>query len=244
MPAVAVQVDDVSVTYRSLADRSRFRREEVIVPALDSLSFELSEGDALGLVGHNGSGKSTLLQVIAGLIPPSTGSVLVSSQPQLLGVRAALSMGLSGWRNIELCCHALGFEPAAIDAVAQEIAEFTELGDFLCLPVSTYSAGMMQRLSFSISASARPRILLIDEALAVGDQQFKQKSLERLREVTADAGVLILATHAMGEIRATCSRAIWLHEGHVEMSGDPVEVTTAYEESQKQVHRSMFRPMG
>lgn len=235
----AVQVRDVSVNYLAWADAGRWRRQELVIPALSDVNLELSEGDAIGVIGHNGSGKSTLLQVIAGLVPPSSGSVRVSSQPQLLGVRAALSPALSGTRNIELCCLALGFEPAEVDSIADEIAEFTELGDFLHVPVNAYSTGMMHRLSFSISAAARPQILLIDEALAVGDHRFKEKCLARLRELRADAGVVVLATHAMFEIEATCNRGLWIHEGRIEMAGDPDEVTKAYQENQKKINRTL-----
>jgi len=227
----SVVVNDVHVTYEALADRGRRRRARTLVPALAGVDFKLHEGDALGLIGRNGCGKSTLMQVVAGLIPVSSGNVAVASQPQFLGVRAALNTRLSGRNNIKLGCLALGIEASKIDDVRDSIEEFSELGSSLDLPVRAYSAGMRQRLAFSISIVARPQILLIDEALAVGDQTFRQKCFVALEKVKQDAGTIILASHAMREIRATCNRAIWLEAGAVKMAGEADEVSRAYVKS-------------
>ena len=235
--AVTVRVEDLAIDYVAMADAGRFRRRRTVVAALSEVDFELYEGDAVGIIGHNGSGKSTLMQAVAGLLPPSSGSVLVSSQPQLLGVQAALNLGLSGHANIELCSLALGFSPQQIDELREDVAKFTDLGDFLDLPARSYSAGMRQRLGFAISVLARPQILLIDEALAVGDKDFKQKCLGKLRELRENAGTVLLASHAMGEITSTCNRALWIHEGRLVMDGDPNEVAAAYSESKGTTRR-------
>lgn len=206
----------------------RNRRLQRRVRALKGIDFTLYEGEALGVIGHNGAGKSTLIRALAGLIAPSRGSVLVSEQPHILGVQAALNYAISGIRNIEVCGLALGLTRQEVAEQVPQIVEFAELGDFFELPVNTYSAGMQARLSFAISTLTRPNILLIDEALAVGDAQFVEKSLERLRAVRADAGSIVMATHSMHEVLSTCSRALWLHEGRQEMLGDPEEVVERY----------------
>lgn len=251
MSRIAVQVDRVHVHYEVLAaNRERvlesarrgFKRQKRVsqrVRALEGISFELRQGDSLGLVGHNGSGKTTLMQVIAGLIAPSAGSVLVSAQPQILGVQAALNELISGRLNIEMCGLALGFTRREIEVLVPSIIDFTDLQEFIDLPVQTYSAGMKQRLSFAISTVTRPEILLIDEALAVGDARFIEKSLARLREIRSQAGVVILATHALDEIRASCNKVLWIHEGETQLFGEPDEVLAAYEIDDRPVRRKI-----
>ena len=236
---ISVSVKNVWLSYIVAADRSDsvlrtvrrgFRSQEGRhVTALRGVSFDLYRGDALGLIGHNGAGKSTLLQAIAGLLRPSRGSVGVAHQPHILGVAAALDRKLSGRRNIELGCLAQGIAPARVERLSEAIIDFTGLGDFIDLPVRTYSSGMRQRLGFAIATVEIPDILLIDEALAVGDKEFKKASLDRLNEVRAGAGVVVLATHSMHEVRRTCNKALWLHEGSQVRFGDPEEVIEAYE---------------
>lgn len=228
MSDLAILIDELSIDYVTAADGKGLLREHLIVPALRGVSVAIGHGEAVGVVGQNGSGKSTLMQAIAGLLPPSKGQVLVSSQPQLLGVQAALSLALSGRENIELCGLALGFKPEDIADVRVGVAEFTELGPALDRPVRTYSAGMRQRLSFAISALARPSILLIDEALAVGDQRFKSKCHDVLAELREQASTVVLASHSVPEILKTCTRVIWLDQGRIKLDGDPAEVTKRY----------------
>lgn len=235
--------------YEVLADRNEqitsaagngFRRRvRYSVKALEGVSFELRKGDALGLIGHNGAGKTTLLQVIGGLLQPSSGKVLVSHQPQLLGVAAALNPRISGRLNVELGCLALGMTRPEIAEATPEIIEFTDLAEFIDLPVNTYSAGMRARLSFAISTVSRPEILLIDEALAVGDKDFKARSLGRLRDLRDGAGVVVMASHALGEVARSCNRVVWLHEGQIRMAGSPDDVLTAYREEIAPVHRKV-----
>ena len=234
MSPVTVEIEDLSVSYLTFSG-SGIRRRKVEVNALSNINLELRKGDALGLLGHNGSGKSTLLRAVAGLIPPTAGSVRVAAQPHLLGVRAALNMGLTGNDNIRMCCLALGLEADELVEASREIGDFTELAHFLELPVNTYSAGMTARLAFAISIIARPEILLMDEALAVGDRAFKQKSLERLREFTSEIGTLVLATHAMVEVQENCNKALWLNNGEVAMFGEPADVVKEYQAHRKSV---------
>jgi|GEM_PF-698504 len=238
---IAVQVKDLHVTFEVLADKHSIGRGALVqlvrsrevrhVAALRGISLTLHTGDALGLIGHNGAGKSTLMHTIAGFIQPSTGSVHVRSQPQMLGVKATLNQRLSGRANIRLGLLALGIAADRVPELVEDIAAETKLGSFIDLPVKTYSTGMRLRLGFAISTVRAPDILIIDEALAVGDKQFKKQSLDRLNEIRDSAGVVILASHSLNEIRRTCNRVIWMDSGRIVMSGPPTEVLPLYREA-------------
>lgn len=248
-PELSIRVQDVHVHYEVLARRnesfgdlatSGFRRRAMHrVRALEGISFDLARGDALGVVGHNGAGKTTLLQVIAGLLRPSKGEVLVSNQPQLLGVQAALNPRITGRLNVELGCRALGMETDEIATLTPEIIEFAGLSEFIDLPVNTYSTGMRARLGFAISTVSKPEILLIDEALAVGDKDFRERSLARLRGLRKAAGVVVLVSHGLGEIGNSCNKVLWLHEGTMKMFGATDEVLAAYEAGALAVERKV-----
>ena len=240
---VAVSVQDLHIHYQVMArsgeslrvalqSRLRPRRPPTVV-ALSDVSLELRAGDSLGVIGHNGAGKTTLLHAIAGVLSPSQGSVLVRHQPQMLGVQAALDPRLSGRRNIELGGLALGLGFDEISELLPSIIDFTELEEFIDLPVSAYSAGMRVRLGFAISTVARPEILLIDEALAVGDKDFREKSIDRLRQLRAWAGVVVLASHALVEVERVCNKVVWLNRGRIEQFGDPTDVLDAYRASRR-----------
>ena len=239
-PEIAIRLEDVFVDYEVFADKhltlrrlaaQRFKgRDSRLVHALKGISNIIYEGEVLGVVGSNGSGKSTLLSVIAGLLPPSNGSVLVKSQPALLGVNAALKPELSGDRNIEIGALAMGLKMSEINSYKTQIQEYTELGEALDRPMRTYSSGMRSRLAFSIATIKTPEILLIDEALAVGDAEFRKKSLNRIREMQNDAKTIIMVTHNLSEIRKTCSRAIWIEKGLLKMDGEVKEVLDLYEQ--------------
>jgi teichoic acid transport system ATP-binding protein len=233
-----VVVDDVHVTYRVYEDRQlglyervatrRIRRPYREVHAVKGVSFTLYEGDALGIVGTNGSGKSTLLSAMTGLLPVDSGTIRVSSRPTLLGVGAALRQNLSGRRNIVLGCLAAGLTRAEIAERIDDIIEFSGLTDFIDMPMRAYSSGMRARLTFSIATARTPEILLIDEALAVGDQAFKTRSSERVTEIRESAGAVVIVSHNLNEIEASCNRAMWLDQGVQRAIGDPVEVVEEY----------------
>jgi teichoic acid transport system ATP-binding protein len=232
-----VVVDDLHVKYRVFASgkpvgrngarKSRLRgmRE---VHALKGVSFVAREGETIGVVGHNGSGKSTLMRSIAGLTPPASGAVYASSQPALLGVNAALLNNLSGEKNARLGSLALGIPPREIDERAKEIIEFSGIGDFADLPMRTYSSGMSARLRFAIAIAKSHQILLVDEALAVGDKDFRQRSQDRITELREHAGTVFLVSHSISSILETCTRVIWIDHGNLLLDGDPHEVTDAY----------------
>jgi teichoic acid transport system ATP-binding protein len=235
----AVRVEDVYVSYRVLADRNLsapqlirqgFRsRGGVTVDAVNGVSFSVHSGEAVGLIGPNGSGKSTLLRCIAGVQPMTGGRVLVRGHAQLLAVNAALDAKLSGRRNIFLGGLAMGLSKREVADRVDEVLEFSELGSAIDRPMRTYSSGMRARLAFSIATMTRPPILLIDEALAVGDKRFRRKSLARVREMLDGASTIVMVTHNLNEIRATCSRAIWLEQGRIRMDGPAGDVADAYE---------------
>jgi len=198
------------------------------VHAVRGVSFTVRHGESVGIVGVNGSGKSTMLRAIAGLMPPKRGSVHVSGEPSLLGVNAALMPQLSGERNIMIGGLALGLTPKEVDEKFDEVVEFAGIGDFVYLPMKTYSSGMGARLRFAISSAASPDILMIDEALATGDAAFKERSKSRIEEVRANAGTVFLVSHSISTIEAMCTRVLWMHQGQLVMDGPVHEVADAY----------------
>lgn len=240
---VVVQVDDVHVTYRVYEDKQLGLRERLAqrkvrrryreVLAVRGVSFELHEGESLGIVGSNGSGKSTLLSALTGLLPIESGTIRVRSRPTLLGVGAVLRQGLSGRRNIVLGCLAAGMTPAEVEAKIDDIIEFSGLEDFIDMPMKAYSSGMKARLTFSIATARTPDILLIDEALAVGDERFKKRSMQRVREIRDQAGAVVLVSHNSAEIKSSCSRVIWLEQGLIRSDGDAEAVVDEYLDAQK-----------
>ncbi|MFI5842868.1 ABC transporter ATP-binding protein [Catenuloplanes sp. NPDC051500] len=215
---------------RMMLRRARPPRREV--HAVRNVTFTAYEGQAIGLIGTNGSGKSTLLRTIAGLQPPRRGRVFTRGQPSFLGVNAALMRDLTGERNVVLGCLAMGMSPAETRAKYQEIVDFSginERGDFISLPMRTYSSGMAARLRFAIAAAKTHDVLIIDEALTTGDARFQKRSEDRVRELRGAAGTVFLVSHANRSIRDTCERAIWLESGEIRLDGPTDEVVNAYE---------------
>ncbi|MBB4917588.1 ABC transporter ATP-binding protein [Streptosporangium saharense] len=204
------------------------RPEMKEVHAVRGVSFVSYHGDAIGIIGRNGSGKSTLLRAIAGLLPPHSGAVYTDGQPSLLGVNAALMRELTGERNIVLGCYAMGMTPAQVREKYDNIVDFSGIGEFVQFPMSTYSSGMGARLRFAIASAKAHDVLLIDEALATGDRDFKRKSQERIMQMREEAGTVFLVAHNLDVIEETCNRVIWLHKGKIKMDGDPKTVLAAY----------------
>lgn len=199
------------------------------VHALKGISFVAYENESIGVIGSNGSGKSTLLKAITGLTPPAAGSVYARSRPSLLGVGAALIPGLSGDKNITLGGLALGYNRQQVEQMREEIISFSELEEFIDLPMRTYSSGMSARLKFAIASSKQHDILIIDEALAVGDAKFRKRSEERIRKIRENAGTIFNVSHSMNSIKETCNRCIWIEKGVQKMDGDPDTVIKAYQ---------------
>ncbi len=203
------------------------------VHALKGISFVAYENESIGIIGSNGSGKSTLLRAITGLTPPAEGSVYARSRPSLLGVGAALIPDLSGDKNITLGGLALGYNREQVEQMREEITKFAELEEFIDLPMRTYSSGMAARLKFAIAASKEHDILIVDEALAVGDAKFRKRSEAKIREIRENAGTVFLVSHSMNSIKETCNRCIWIEKGVQKMDGDPDTVIKAYQQHKK-----------
>ncbi|WP_329025080.1 ABC transporter ATP-binding protein [Streptomyces sp. NBC_00690] len=202
------------------------------VHAVRGVSFTAYRGEAIGLIGTNGSGKSTLLRAIAGLLPTERGKVYTDGQPSLLGVNAALMGDLTGERNVILGGLAMGMSREQVRERYESIVDFSginEKGDFITLPMRTYSSGMGARLRFSIAAAKDHDVLMIDEALATGDRKFQIRSEQRIRELRKQAGTVFLVSHSLGSIRDTCDRVLWLEKGELLMDGPTAEVLKAYE---------------
>ena len=199
------------------------------VHAVRGISFVAYHGESIGLIGVNGSGKSTLLRAVAGLIPPVAGSVWAAGNPALLGVNAALMPTLTGERNIYLGGLALGMTTKQVEEQFDAIVDFADIGEFVYLPMSTYSSGMAARLRFAISTIASPDILMIDEALATGDAAFKQRSKERIAELRRNAGTIFLVSHDIDNIRTMTNRSLWVHQGKLIMDGPTPAVCDEYE---------------
>ena len=236
---LAIRARDIHVDFEVYTDRraglkSRLvnRRDatgKTVVRAIQGIDLDIYEGDTVGVVGLNGSGKSTLLSAVAGVLPLSSGELLVADEPRLMGVGSALIAEASGRRNIRLGCLALGMAKDDVDSRIDEMIAFTELGEAIDRPLNTYSSGMRARIQFVVATAVSPRILLIDEALGVGDKDFRLKSRQRIEEIIASAGTLMMVNHSLGELKAFCSRGIWLADGRVKMDATIDEVIAAYE---------------
>ena len=192
------------------------------VHAIRGVSFVAYRGDAVGVIGRNGSGKTTLLRAIAGLLPPEQGDVYIDGEAALLGVNAALLDDLTGERNVVLGCLAMGMSKAQTKEKFPSIVDFSGVGDFIDLPMKAYSSGMGSRLRFAIAASKSQDILLVDEALATGDAEFRVKSHARIQELRKDAGTVFLVAHNLEEVEQTCNRVIWMERGKIVTQGEDV----------------------
>jgi teichoic acid transport system ATP-binding protein len=235
-PAPTVVVDELHVVYRVYGAGSRGTASTALfrilkrktrpaireVHAIRGMSFIAYRGDAIGIIGRNGSGKSTLLRAIAGLLPPERGTVYTTCEASLLGVNAALLDDLTGERNVVLGCLAMGMTKKEIKAKYAQIVDFSGVDEYISLPMKTYSSGMASRLRFAIAAAKSHEILLIDEALATGDAEFRVKSHARIDELRRQAGTVFLVAHDLEEVEDTCNRVIWLDRGTIMAQGEDV----------------------
>jgi lipopolysaccharide transport system ATP-binding protein len=202
---------------------------KVIVRALSDVNLELQDGDRLGLVGHNGAGKSTLLRVLSGVFVPTAGTASIQgSVGSLIDVSLGINPEASGRENIFLRGALLGLAKTQVSEKFDEIVEFSELGEFIEMPMRTYSSGMQLRLAFAVSTIVRPEILLMDEWLSVGDEGFKAKASERLTTVVDASKSLVLASHSRELLEKVTNKVLWLEHGEVKMFGPSTDVLDAY----------------
>jgi len=236
----SIKVDNVSITYRTAYEKIPTlrttllrlgRREKLVreIEAVKDVSFAVEKGTVLGVVGANGAGKSTLVRTIAGILPPTEGRVEVLGRVStLLALGVGFNRELSGRENVILGGLAAGLHKEELEEKYDEIVDFAELGEFMDLPMRAYSSGMYGRLAFSVAIHMDPDILLIDEALSVGDAKFRRKSFQRMRDLCAEDRTIVLVSHAFGSIRDLCHQAVWMNKGHMEMWGEANQVVDAY----------------
>ncbi len=241
MVDLALEVDHVTKTFRVhrektnsikqlIAARGRTRFDEFI--ALNDVTFTVNEGEVFGVIGENGSGKSTLLKCMAGILQPNSGSVRVHKRMSaLLELGAGFHPELSGRDNVFLNAAILGMSRRDIAGRFDDIVEFSGLESFIDVPVKTYSSGMYIRLAFAVAINVDPRLLIIDEILAVGDVSFQQRCLEKFVDFRNEGRTIILVTHAMNTVKDMCDRAIWLTHGNITGEGDPTDLVDAYTDS-------------
>jgi ABC-type polysaccharide/polyol phosphate transport system ATPase subunit len=235
-------VEDVSVTYRTSLESAPTlkstvlklgRRQKVVreIKALKNVSFEVPEGQVLGVVGANGAGKSTLMRTVAGILPPNSGRVEVHGRVStLLALGVGFNRKMTGRQNVVLGGLAAGLTRDQLAAKYEEIVAFAELEEFMDMPMRTYSSGMYGRLAFAVAVTMEPEILLIDEALSVGDARFRKKSFRKMRELCTQDRTILLVSHALGSIKELCDQAIWMHKGELKMWDEPDAVVDAYTE--------------
>jgi ABC-type polysaccharide/polyol phosphate transport system ATPase subunit len=239
--SIAVSVQNLGLTYKTSIDKKptlkarlktlgRGKKHTRIVEALNNVSLDVHYGTVLGVIGSNGAGKSTLMRVISGIIPPTQGRVDVyGSVSTLLALGVGFNPSMTGRENVYLGGLAAGMTEAEIDNNFDAIADFSELGDAIDAPMRTYSSGMFARLAFSVAAIVEPDILIIDEALSTGDAKFKEKSLNRVKELRSADRALILVSHALGTIEDVCNEVVWLNKGTLMARGKPAEVIAEYQ---------------
>lgn len=204
----------------------------MMVQALNNISLTLNDGDRLGLIGHNGAGKTTFLRLISGVYPPLSGAARIEGKvSSFTDITLGMEPEATGWENIIFRSVFLGLSFKEAEALAPSVAEFSELGEFLSLPVRTYSTGMFLRLAFAISTSVQPDIIVMDEMIAAGDQSFIDKASARIESLLERASILVLASHAEPIIRSFCNKVLWLDKGAIRMLGPVDEVFEAYNAS-------------
>lgn len=224
---VAYRVRSVAPRLRTIVARGQDGVDEVV--AVRGVSFRLDAGEALAVIGPNGSGKSTLMRAVAGLLPLASGAVWARTRPRLLGVSAALQPDLSGRANILVGGTALGLRRSEVEQRVDDVIAFSGLGKAIERPIRTYSSGMRARLQFAISTTIAPEILIIDEALSVGDRDFRARSRARIDELLDAAGSVLFVSHSMRQVSDLCDRALWLQDGRVQVEGAVDDVIAAYE---------------
>jgi teichoic acid transport system ATP-binding protein len=237
----AIRVKNVSVTYRTSIDNRPTLKARITkrhmgyreIEAVKDVSFDVQRGRVLGVMGANGAGKSTLMRTVAGILPPIAGRIeVVGRVSTLLALGVGFNRDLTGRENVMLGGLAAGLPRDVLKEKYEEIVAFAELEDFMDMPMRTYSSGMYGRLAFSVAVCMEPDILIIDEALSVGDARFKRKSFDKMRQLCDQARTILLVSHSLGAIQELADEAIWLDKGQLKMRGEPQEVIDAYADFQ------------
>lgn len=238
-----IEVENVGMSFRTDINRIGSLKEWVVtllkgkmhyenIEALKDVSFSVDEGEVLGIIGRNGSGKSTLLKTISGIYTPTSGSVRVNGRiAPMLELGSGFDQELSGRENISLNASILGYTEQQIKEHYDDIVEFSELSDFIEMPLKTYSSGMKAKLAFSVATVLKPEILIVDEILSVGDEAFQRKSRARMMEMMSGGTTVLFVSHDMEQIRELCNRVVWLDKGNVRMIGNADEVCSRYLET-------------
>ena len=236
-----IEVNDVSVRFRMANDRISSIKEYAIAKvtrkleynefeALKHVSFDVRRGEVVGLIGHNGAGKSTMLKVISGILKPTEGSVTVRGNiAPMLELGSGFDFDMTGRENIFLNGAILGYSKEFLESKYQEIVDFSEIGQFMDMPLRNYSSGMIARLAFSIATVVVPEILIVDEVLSVGDADFQDKSRRRMMELMSGGTTVLFVSHSLQQIRQMCTKVVWLEHGEVQRFGDVTEICDEYE---------------
>ena len=236
-----IKAENVSVKYLMAYDRIKSMKEYLVQLvkgniqyeefwALQDVSFEVKKGEVLGIIGHNGAGKSTLLKVISGILKPTSASVQVNGTVvPMLELGSGFDFDLTGRENVFLNGAILGYPEQFLKEKYGEIVEFSELGQFIDVPLRNYSSGMVMRLAFSIATVVQPDILIVDEILAVGDADFQEKSKRRMLELMGGGTTVLFVSHSLGQIQEMCDRVLWLEKGRLKMAGKTETVCAMYQ---------------
>ena len=233
----AIEVKDLVISYQNLKKTSikktllhLKRQKPDRFVAVKGISFYVREGEILGIIGKNGSGKSTTLNALAGIFSPDSGSIDLNGHSiSLLSIGVVFIREMTGRENITLSGMLLGFTEEQVKAKEQEIIDFAEIGEFIDMPVRTYSSGMYSKLAFSITAILETDIMLIDEVLSVGDQKFKKKSYEKMKSLISNKDrTVVIVSHSIETLKQLCDTVMWMHEGQIKRIGDPNEVLDEY----------------
>ncbi|MBR3016914.1 MAG: ABC transporter ATP-binding protein [Clostridia bacterium] len=237
-----IEVKDVSMRFRMANDKISSIKEFIVkkingqiqyteFEALRHVSFDVCKGEVVGLIGRNGAGKSTMLKIISGILKPTEGSVIVRGNvAPMLELGSGFDMDMTGRENIFLNGAILGYPEAFLKEKYNEIVDFSEIGSFIDVPLRNYSSGMVARLAFSIATVVKPEVLIVDEVLAVGDNEFQQKSFARMMELMSGGTTVLFVSHSIGQIREMCRRTVLLDHGEMKMFGDTDTVCNAYEQ--------------
>lgn len=239
--SAAVLIDDLHITYKVNLERKNSLKNFLVkgargqqvnfreVKALRGVSFDVPQGQCTGIIGANGAGKSTLMRAVAGILPPTEGRIEIRGKVStLLALGVGFNTALTGRENVMLGGMAAGLTRSGVKEKFEEIANFADLGDFIDMPMRTYSSGMFSRLAFSVAVHMEPDILIIDEALSAGDAQFKERAAKKMESLMAQAGTMLLVSHALQTIQDLSDEVIWLHKGRLIKRGEPKAICNAY----------------